>query len=516
MSGMNRRVVALVGMAAVGVLAWPGPASGGTPLGGYSGFGLAEPVHLQIYDPVIPLPSDPQVDVGIAYTKAATETGPVSRATASYLWPGDVLGDGFSQLAGGSANYPIQVNSKYPATDSSPATNHAQLTDGNGMSTSSNEKVTQGKVTGLGIAGPGTNLLGGVLDGLQQLSGQPPSASPSKPAAPNLPVPVSSTLAGILTLQNVRSVSTTKVTDNSFSASAEATASDIALLGGIIHIKGLNMTASTVSDGKKATNSGHATVGSISIAGQTLSIDDAGVHVAGSTAVLPGLPKALTDALKQIGISIQLSPATKTVQGASGTFRDQGLVLTIDTKPLRSALNAPFGLLQQIVSQLPSQLSDQLGPLLNLAPKFVITVGDVSTAASASEGFDGGGSVPSGPTTAPGGTTNTPGGGTGPANNGTTGGGGNLGNSGPLGGNDNPATSTGGGTTPNVIPPSTPTQAAFNLPGLGDVPRAMILGGLVLAAALGWVLRTAGGFLLGGGRLCRYGLASGVPDLRKG
>lgn len=510
---MNRRVGAFLGIAALGVLAWPGPATGGVPLGGYSGYALAEPVHLEIYDPVIPLPSDPQVDVGIAYTKASTETGPVSRATASYLWPGDVLGDGFSQLAGGNTNYPIQVNSKYPATDSAPATNQAQLTDGNGMSTSSNDTVTQGKVTGLGIAGPGTNLLGGILKGLQQLSGKPPSSS--SPSTPELPVPVSKTLAGILTLQNVKSTSTTKVTDSSFSASAEATVSTIALLGGIIKINGLDMTATTVSDGKKAVNSGHATLGSISIAGQTLSIDDAGVHVAGSTAILPGLPQVLTDALKQIGISFQLSPTTKTVQGASGTFRAQGLVLTIDTKPLRSALDAPFGLLRQIVSKLPSQLSDQLGPLLNLAPKFVVTIGDVRTSASASEGFDGGGSVGPPPSNPGGGGSNPGSTGNGNTGGGATGGG-NLGNSGPIGGNDNPPASSGGTTTPNVIPPNNPTSAAVSLPGLGDVPRAMILGGIVLAAALGWLLRTAGGFLLGGGRLCRYGLASGVPDLRKG
>jgi hypothetical protein len=499
--GMRRRTkqaLSVVGAAAIVTLVWPGPASGkDAPLSGYEGTAKAEPVHLEIFDPVIPLPSDPQVDVGVAYTRAVTDTGPVSRATASYLWPGDVLGDGFSQLVGGDVSYPIQVNSRTPATAAAPATNTAQLTDGNGMTTSSNDTTTKATVTGLGIAGPDTDLLSNIGDGLGQLLGKSPSSSPT---SPNVPVPVSSTLAGLATVQNVKSQSETKIGAKSFTVSARAVASDIELLEGLITIQGVDMTAQSVSDGKKATNTGHATIGSVGLLGQVLSLDEKGLHVAGSTATLPGLPDVLVSALKQIGISVQVAQTTHEVDGASGSFGAKGLIITIDTKPLRSALNAPFGILAEIVSKLPSQLSDQLGPLLNLAPKFVVTVGDVRTSASASQGYTGTGGPP----------VSVPTGGTNPG--GDTGGIGPVGGGQPLG----PGSTGLPQTTPQQTTPQQTTPSSFTLPGLGTIPRLVVLAALAGAVLFGWLFRAVGAFILGGAGTCSFGLSTGVPDLRKG
>lgn len=499
---MKRNKLLLVGVAAAaGTLIWPGPASGDTALGGYQGFAVADPIHIEIFDPTIPLPSDPQVDIGIGYTKAQVETGPVSRATASYLWPGDVIGDGFGQLTGNPAqSYPIQVDSRYPATNAAPATNSAQISDGNGMYTSSNPNTTKADVVGLGIAGPDTNLLSNVGKGLSQILGSNKSTAPLTPPAP---VQVSKTLAALATVQNVKSESSATLGLKTFTTTAHATASDISLLGGLISIKGFDMTAQSSSDGAKAVNTGHAEIGGIGIGKSVISLDDKGLNLAGGLVKIPALPDVLVNSLKQIGIQIQTVQTSKQVQGATGSFSAQGLVITIDTHPLRAALDAPFGILAQIINQLPSNdLTQQLSSLIHLAPKFVITIGDVSSTATASPaysggGLPGGGGLPSGGGSTPGGSTP-----------GSTGGGPSLG-----GGSVPP---TGNSSSPST-PTSTATQpTAFQLPGLGTIPRLVILGALVLAAMGAWLFRALGLSMFGVGRSCAYGLSTGVPDLRKG
>jgi hypothetical protein len=500
--------VALLAGATVVILAWPSPASGDTSLGGYSGTAQAEPIRIQIYEPVIPIPASPQIDGGIAYTKSSTDTGPVSRGTASYLWPGDTVGDGFGQLAGNDkAQYPIQVNSRFPATTDAPAHNTGQLTDGNGMTTSSSDKATKATVTGLGIAG--LNVLGNPLGGLSNLPGLGGKKSTAAPKVPKLPVPVpvSKSLAGLATVANVNSESDVVLGKNSITSTARATMSEVKLLGGIITIGGVDMTSKSVSNGKKATTTGQATIAGVTVAGTALKLDQTGISLGGSAVKLPVLPDLLTT----LGISIKYLQTTHDVQGATGSLHSTGLVLSIDTAPLKTALRvgALVDVLAKILAKIPN--SGQLSALLNLGPKIVFNIGDVTSSATAAPAFTGGGTGSTGGTSTGGGTGST-GGGTG--STGGTGTGSLGGGTGSLGGGTG---NLGGGTgtsTPGTTNP-TPQATGFNLPALGAIPKFLILGALALAAAMAWVLRTAGAFLLGGGRNCAFGLPTGVPDLRK-
>lgn len=495
MTRRTKQGLALLAGAVTLVLAWPGASTADTSLGGYSGTAEAVGVRVQVFDPVLPLPSNPQVDGSLGYAKSNTDTGPVSRGTASYFWPGDVLGDGFNQLVGNpNVKYGVQVNSRYPATSDSPAHNTAQITDGNGMYTSSDGFTTNASVTGLGIAGPGVDLLSGIGKGLNQLLGQ---SKPTK-GSPELPVQVSGTLAGLVTFENLHSDSSVVVADKTITSTAHASLSAIKLLGGLITVSGMDITSQSVSNGTKATTTQSMKALELSVAGQNIGITDKGVEVAGSTTLLPSIPAALMSLLDKIGISVQYAPATNTVTGAAGSAGLSGLVLSIDTVPLKKALNlggiiAP---LQQMIEKIP-KLGDELGPLLNLGPKIVFKIGDVSSSASAQPAFSGGVGGGTGPVTGTGGT-----GGTGP----TSGTGGPLGTS----GTNPPAQSNG---NPSIAPVQ---STALHLPGLGGLPRGLIIGLLLAAAAVGWGLQYMGAFLFGAGRNCVHGLSTGVPDLRKG
>jgi hypothetical protein len=508
-----KRALALFGGAAVAVLAWPGPSAADTALGGYSGVAQAEAIRIQIFEPEIPIPTDPgkpQVDGGIAYAKSNTDTGPVTRATASYLWPGDTIGDGFGALAGNDkAQYAIQVNSKYPETPTAPAKNTAQLTEGNGMTTSTDGFDTKASVTGLGIAGPDTDLLSGIGKGLRNLPGiGNPTAPPAK-ELPSLPLPVGQLLAAIATVQNVQSKSSVLVGKNSVTSSAQTLMSNVSLLGGLINIDSMRVTSTTVSDGKTARTSGSIRPGAITLAGTDIGLAGKGVKLGDSSTKLPDLPSTVTDLLGKIGIEITYAPSTRTSQGATAALASDALVISVDTQPLKTALNVGglVGPLQDLISKIP-HIGSTLAPLLGIGPKIVIRIGDVYSTATAAPAYTG----PVGPPT--GGNPHPGGGHTG-------------------GGNPVPPVDTGGGGTPidtgggvplPSTPPgtttpgtTTPTQSsAFDLPGLGEVPKALIIGGLVLALLSGWLFRMLSGFVLGGAGRCAHGLTTGVPDLRKG
>jgi hypothetical protein len=478
---------------ALATLLWPGQpgasADATTSLGGYEGSAISSVVHLQIYEPTIPIPATPQIDASLAYGSSTVESGPTSRATASYLWPGPVLGDGFNQLVHGANVYPVAVNSRFPATTEDPAKNTIQLTDGNGMTTASDGMNTSATCTLLGVAGPGTELGGGIGTGLGKLGARDPAKAPKTPQLQ--PLPVSATLAAIVTAQNVTSTSTTTVGDKTMTSVAHASASDISLLGGIVKISGFAATSQAVSDAAKATVDGEASIGTVSILGVKLPISSDGIDLG-----LPALSQTVSSLLETLGLSFSVTPVTKTVDGPTGEFHAQALVLTVDTKPLKSVIN---DVLSPIFAKLPPYSRTQLQPILDFGPKFVITIGDTDAKSSASPPFDLSGGGAGGTTGGTPGTAGTPG---------TPGTPGTAGTPGTL-----PNTS---GGAPGTNSPPAAAETALGLPPLGEVPRALILAAIAIALLVGWFFRRAAATVLAGAGRCTHGLVTGVPDLRKG
>ena len=76
------------------------------------------PVKIEIYEPTIPIPATPQLELDLGYTKVEADSGS-SPGRASFLWPGDAVGEGlktFVEQLGlppelGENGYPVQVNS---------------------------------------------------------------------------------------------------------------------------------------------------------------------------------------------------------------------------------------------------------------------------------------------------------------------------------------------------------------------------------------------------------------------
>lgn len=471
-----RRVLAgvLLSGSIAGVAA---PAVADTGLGGYTASAEAAIVRIGIYEPAVPIPADPQIDASVGFARSTTATGPSSRGLASYLWPGDAVGDGLGVLLGNEAlDYPVKTSSSYPATDNGPARNAVQIDDGNGMSTAADGRTTSATVVGLGLG----NGIGGVGSGLCRLLKKCPASAPT---TIDLPDPV----AAAATIENLKSQSTVELGEKSITATAHSVASGISLLGGLITIDGLDLRSRSTSDGVTGTAAGTSTITGLRVLGHEVDLGDP-VSIGGKPASMPKLPQLL----QRLGITIVYLQNQKSQTGAAGTLDAQALTITVDVASLRKALGAKdlSGPLTPVLSEI-----DQAGPLLlgllKLGTKVVVTVGDVRTSATAAPAY----SVPSGPT--------------GPPARGPSGSGASLVPGTAL----VPGIATGPVAT--VVPPVlTAAPVSVDLPGLGRVPLWFVLAGLALVGLVAWSVRGFGTWILGGGS-CALGNSVGVPDLRK-
>lgn len=482
--------------------------------GGFSIATTASPLKLEVFEPVIPIPTDPQFEMDFSYTRVLGDSGPTTTARASAMWPGPAVGEGlktFGEQLGlpgalTDGGYPVQVNSAYPSD-----TTQAASEPFPGMV----QRVDAGEKRTVAKAGytPSGDLPEGNPDGTATSSPNPLTALQSGDLTAlgtiltgsttgNDENPVSTSPLGDLSLlidfDGMTSVSSAQYDGDKIITTATSRLGELRLLMGLIKLDGINVvTRVTTSLDGGAKTSRTVDVGGMTIAGQKFSYGPDGFTAAGSTTPVPGLPATGTDLLKMLGISIEIPKPTVTTSGSSGQVDAEAVRITLDTKPLRSKL--PSLPLDDLVSKLPDLqqgniLKGMLVSLNTIAPRLVLHLGYASASASAVPPIDfGSGGV----SAATGGTTGTPG---------TAGTPGTVGQ--PSAGEVPPATS----------PATTPIQqvaAVPGLPALGTIPMLLVLAGLTLSGGIGWYLRRAGVILFGGAAACAHGLKAGIPDLRK-
>lgn len=509
-------VLACLAAGLVGTAAPVAPAHAEPDFGGYSAEAMATPLKLEIYEPTIPIPATPQAEMELAYTKAEAASGPSGTGVASWLWPGDPVGQGFKTFMEafglaelGKDGYPIQVNSRTPGE---PGSESDERFPGSLMRTSADEKgvrstvgwSTDGDVSAeqQGDAPEQPEAPVDPADALgAAITGSSRTAPAEEPPSRSLPPQ----LAALVDVDGMVSTSRIETLGDTVRAIATSKLHQVSILGGVITADSITVTSTTTADGQKPTASGVSKVVGLELAGTPIIVGREGVQLADQGSQIPGLSDNPGKALEQLGVSLVLPHPEQSVRGDSGTAAFQGLQIVIDTRPLRANLDdIPF---DQVIDPIPdgegtSELKSLLGAATQLAPKFVITAGNSSTETSTvpKMAFDL-------PTVDPGALTGAaapPASGTGSAAAAPGAG------APPLGGEAGAAAAAGGDAGALAAEPM-----SAGLPPLASIPGALMVGGIILASGVGWWLQRIGGLVLGGAGTCSHGLETGVPDLRR-
>ncbi len=470
--------IAAVSALTVGLLPFGGPvradnARTDTTLAGYDVVVEATPLRVLIDDPELQVPHDPGTAVlegDPNYTLASVSAGPNSHALTSTFWPGNLLGTGLAQVAEGAPPYPVKGEARYPD----------KPYDANGVD-------------------------GGSLSGAHA---EPLAATAVADGTPtNKP--------GQVMVGGATSTSSATVNDKNVAVGTAVSAvQDVNLLAGTITIDSVKTVLTTGADGTKASSSGTTTVTGLSIGGVGFSVDDKGLHAGPQSSSLPKLDTP-DDVSKALGITARtLNQSTSTTP--SGVKRVAGgLVIDIDTGPLRKQLAPVTGVVNpvvnSIISNLPPEIASQLYYFVKATPHITFIFASANSQSAATLPIVLPPFVfPSFPTT-PGSVVTAPGTGytAGPPPVEAIAPGGAVATS--------PFVSGATDGQPPQLPPATPQAASSpRYLGFGGIGAGLLLAAVLGAGGIGFgllrFLGLAGGAVLGLG--CRLGAPSSVPNLR--
>jgi hypothetical protein len=452
-----------------------GSGSGGT-LGGFTLTSLAEAVTAQYEQPNFPVPATPSLEFDEGYASTTDNYGPSGTATASSLYPGQVVANAGPELAllvpgaplPPAPVWPVQAVTEYPQTPNTTSTDEpgvnmdaASTANGNTASATLGDDAPEAGSSGADPSGVAPSGSGNPLAGSSAIFGIGAMSATSSSAAP------------------------------STTANAEASATDtgISILDGLITIGSVTSTATAVSDGATGKLTGSTVVQNMDIAGEPVTVDATGISAAGQSSPLSLPISSIDTVLSELGITIAATSATDKVSGPSAARTLDGLKITIDLKTLDNAANMVATLLPaSLVSQLPVALPNDQQLTLDLATVQVSSTASPSFSAGNSGNTGSGAAASSSPSTSPGSST-TPG---------VTGNSGTAGFTGSTGtGSTFSPASTGSATSPSSgggsgSPLSTASSPASIIgPAFKGVGAALVLLGLLAATALAYAYRRA-------------------------
>lgn len=542
MNALGRRRLALP-VVATGLVALALPLGGGAPAVaveaaadgdkefGYSALTTATPVYVEIYEPTIPIPATPQAELQFGYSKVVADSSS-SRGRASFLWPGDTVGEGAKTVVENlglpsevsepiaEQGYPVQVNSGYPSGTASEAN---EPFPGAVMSTGAAEKTTYaqtGYTTTCDTTGGEGDDEGGSdlpelpvsIPGLDTLLGTSSerSAITTRSSARSAAADESETecqipaqLAALVSFGGFKAYSYAERTAGEINGVSRAAVGDISFYGGVVTMSGVRAKVTSTSDGTTPSGQGKASYGGVNIAGQEFSIGPEGVEGGGQSTSIPGLPDEPEAALAELGLTITVPEPVYEVDGKEVKSVVEGLIVEIDTKTLTDTLRTLP--LQDLLDQLPEETKDLKKVLqagINLSPRIVLHLGRATSKVETADPIDIPDIVPDND----------------PEGEETT-------DDGDTSGDATKSAGTGGVTSPTTTPVATGTGTAeaalpsaalaSGLPDLFSIPGLLMVGAIAGACVAGSYVRRMGALALGGGGACSHGLDSGLPDLRK-